>query len=134
MGITITGNIYELRRIIRLIPGPIEIVEKGKRLGRGTIQVDFIVTFDYSVDQAGIRAIYNNQSLQEFVYRLIVFSVIDRENWKKPNKGAFQTSDELLAVVLLNGLVHYFGGAYLIEGDDGYYYVWSRGYYYYVGV
>jgi len=54
------------------------------------------------------------------------------EIWKYPSEGAFETEDLNTALFLADMVKRVVGGSWIIE-SNGKYYVWTRGYYHYVG-
>ena len=80
------------------------------------------------------------QALAEWLGKILVAAAGDRESWKMPLRGAFKAEDIMSAAILAAALVNVCGGAWVIESEEEtpegrkkVYYVWSKGYYHYVG-
>jgi hypothetical protein len=131
--IRIEGKVYEAKKIITLFDREvIRKKEEFKFIGEQAITVKYVL-FMPEVELSTIFHIFDNAETQNMVYRLAFLAIADKEHWKKPTEGAFKCQGERIAVFLLNALVYFTGGAWLIEGKDGYWYVWSKGYFHYIG-
>ncbi len=131
----ISGKTYDFVKKHRVSPGMTirDISVYAEDLGNKSITVSFV---EYMPEMSALAINMTKASLpvKELINRLI-FAVIDnKENWKDPTQGAFWTEDMNTAMFFANELQKQVGGAWVIESpSDNRYYVWSKGYYHYIG-
>ena len=129
----ITGKFYEATKKIAIQPEKNFddiLKENTEFIGVFSILPKYVIFIPtYSLDT--ISYILSNDYAKDFIYRLAFFAIANKRDWGKETEGILKTGDENTAIFLLNAIIHFAGGAYLIVGNDGYYYIWSREYHYY---
>lgn len=129
----IEGEAYEfIRKYVFTPGGPIRQIEAfAESIGRRSINVKYVIRVDPAPARV-LNMINTMDELKSFVCWISFRSIADKENWKDPAEGALYTEDLNTALLLASCLKYYTGGAWVIKSEDKYY-VWTRGYYHYVG-
>jgi hypothetical protein len=132
----ISGDVYEFVYKIAFYPtlriG--QTIERyAKYIGVKSIDVECIIPYKLSISER-IKSRLLLNDVRDYVARLILDAIADRTNWKNPTKCAYETEDLNTAIFLAEMITHMVGGAWIIKSSEHKYYVWSKGYYHYVGV
>jgi hypothetical protein len=137
----ICGNTYETvkKYLIKPLERKITRVEEiGVSIGYQCIDVDYVLWMPRATDTL-IAEYLKYTDIAEFTSYLVLYGISDKANWKMPARGAYETQDFNTGVLLLNSLVYKCGGGWLMFAP-GYYkpgeksiFVWTKGYYYYIG-
>jgi len=134
--IVIDGQVYEVVRKITLdfATRKAELEELARDLGHRMISVKFVVRVP-DIPWEPLP-----EEWDEFVYFVTSSVILNKENWKEPAEGALKTDDEMTALFLADTLVRYTGGAWIITREEEIagmmrtvFYVWTPGYYHYIG-
>jgi len=134
---SITGEVYEFVRKFQLdlLPGGglswAKVDEFADPVGVMTVSVRCIVPVG-RISPEHVKMYYSDPEYRSLMSRLIVWIIADRGNWKRPAECALKTDDLGTAVLLADAVAHTMGGAWVINAG-GDLYVWSKGYYSYVG-
>ena len=131
----ISGNAYEFVQKHIFSPGMTirDISVYADDLGNKSITVDYAVYMP-EMSALTMNRIKSSLAVKELINRLIFIAINDKESWKDPTEGAFWTGDINTAMFFANELQKQLGGAWVIfSPSDNRYYVWSKGYYHYIG-
>lgn len=135
----IKGDTHEFISKWRVYPIEREVIRKtkfGEYIGEKEIQVDKVINIK-PIPESAIEKIEKDMALDEFVKDLIFkLGTQNIDYWKKSLKVAFKTKDPKTAIFLAKCLTWYLGGAWIIVSEEDTlptYYVWSKGYYHYIG-
>jgi len=140
--IRICGDTYETIKKYRLDlleQKAVKVEEIGVPIGHRCIDVDYVLWVPKATDTF-IGLYLKHTDIEDYMSYLVLYGISDKTNWKMPAKGAYETPDLTTGILLLNSLVYMCGGGWLIIAP-GYYrfregksiFVWTKGYYYYVG-
>jgi len=133
----ITGEAYEFIKKYRFVPGaPVEpITVYAKPIGPRTVDVKYII--DAPPLPAEVPP-----NLRDWVDRMVFHAIANKEYWKYPAEGAYRTSNLSVALYLADVLRRFTGGSWIIKTEEYdpitgkrvlMYYVWTKGYYHYIG-
>jgi len=130
----IGGDTYEYVHKIQFYPTlrVTRLIERyGKHLGGQVISVRYLVYMPPMPTK--VSRMLADIDVKDYIARLALAAIRDRTNWKNPTEGAFETEDENTAVFLADLITHMVGGAWIVISPERKYYVWSKGYYHYIG-
>jgi hypothetical protein len=129
----ISGNAYEYVQKIRVYPllrKAFKIEEFGKYIGVKSIDVKCIIYMPPMSER--IISKLSSDDVKDHIARLIISAIRDRTNWKHPTECAFETEDLNTAIFLAEMVTYMTGGAWIITSNNRYY-IYSEGYYHYIG-
>lgn len=130
--IVIEGEAYEFIKKYLFFPGAeiIPITAFSKPVGLQKIEVKYVIR----VPEAPSRVLnmLSKGKVASFISTIVTQAINNRENWKQSNEGAYETEDMNVALWLAEMVRRVHGGCWIIV-SNGKYYVWSKGYYHYVG-
>jgi hypothetical protein len=129
---TVEGEAYEFVKKYLFVPkGPIrEISAFATPIGRQSVEVKYII--HVLEIPARILNVLSKGELAFYTSTLIFSAIADKQVWKNPSEGAFETTDMNTALFLADMVKRVTGGCWILV-SNGTYYVWTRGYYHYVG-
>lgn len=135
----ISGQTFEFEQKHIFSPGMMthlrDVSVYADDIGKKTITVRFTEYMPEFPSRA-MNMLKTSVAVKELVNRLIFGVIDDKTNWKNPAWGAFWTEgqDMNTAMFLANEIQKQVGGAWIIQSSsDGRLYVWSKGYYHYIG-
>lgn len=140
----IKGEGYENIAFYRITPSTEEVSKQQveellKPIGVVEITVHGTIHIDEEILPAeGIRKIESDPNVEPFVNRIISAAIEDPTDWKNPAVRAYETNNEGIAMFLAYAITTHHGGAWVIRQEKKapyktVYYVFTLGYYHYVG-
>jgi len=130
--VVIEGEAYEFVKKYVFFPGePLRGVSAfAEPIGRRRVEVKYVVPVP--AIPARTLNVLKAGELPYYVGLFIASGIENREHWKYPNEGAYVTEDVNTALFLADMVKRRHGGCWIIRAEEKYY-VWSRGYFHYVG-
>jgi hypothetical protein len=129
----IKGEAYEFVKKYVFTPSepvkPISTFAEPK--GVQTIIVKYIVRVP-SIPPEVLNTLSKYMDVEHYIAYYIFSCISNKTLWKYPAEGAFETEDQTTALWLAEMVRYYTGGCWIIRSKDKYY-IWTRGYYHYVG-
>ena len=128
----IKGEAYEFIRKWVFIPSePIKHVSVfAEPKGIQTIIVKYIIPVAKIPPE--LISYLSKDDVMFHISPLIFRCISNKAWWKYPAEGAFETEDLPTALWLAETVRYQVGGCWIIHSKDKYY-IWTRGYYHYVG-
>jgi len=131
VGKNIKGEVYEFRQLIGILPVFKKWREYAKFLGFKTVSVKYVI-YSLTFPPRIIKLIREDDDLKQIFYGFVFDSIKNKKNWKEPTEGALETEDWQTALLLADAITHFVGGSWIISSKN-HFYIWSKGYYEYVG-
>lgn len=136
----ISGEAFEFVSKLRIFPTLEAQRERvfANPVGFQTIEVAYRIWVE-PTERRIIKLITSMEKLESLFSRIAFNAIANREHWKYPTAGAFVTEDMNTALLLAHAVTYMVGGAWIIKSkhenwsDRDVFYLWSKGYFHYIG-